>query len=286
MGATAAGDMQAPRHPPRRGDQRMTGIDKALLRQLLAINGSWEIGDYQIDLRKQRCDLWVGPQIERGWFGRPKAPPPKTQPHTWQHLSYGSIRFVIHVQAPLGVDVSRLPWTGTPGMPFTNALAQQVFAMFNEGMSLPSICKLMHLSLNDVWKYRFAIDNGLVKSQADPAARPAAAPPAPTVPAQAAAAAPAVAAPAPLPIPVAVPAATNGSAVPDVADPFWLRLVSGDLKLDIKVLSLKLMLTRVRSQLEVITDDEVRLLQLRDLHRYFVKNERVLSHELSQLKAG
>jgi len=58
------------------------------------------------------------------------------------------------------------------------------------------------------------------------------------------------------------------------------------MKLDIRVLSLKLMLTRVRSQLEVISDDEVRLLKLRDLHRYFVKNERVLGHELAQLKLG
>ncbi|WP_051511870.1 hypothetical protein [Methylibium sp. T29] len=74
--------------------------------------------------------------------------------------------------------------------------------------------------------------------------------------------------------------------MPDVTDPIWLRLANGDLQLDIRVLSLKLMLTRVRSQLDLISDDEVRLLKLRDLHRYFVKNERVLSHELAQLKLG
>jgi hypothetical protein len=74
--------------------------------------------------------------------------------------------------------------------------------------------------------------------------------------------------------------------VPDVTDPVWMQLVNGEMKLDIRVLSLKLMLTRVRSQLEVISDDEVRLLKLRDLHRYFVKNERVLGHELAQLKLG
>lgn len=258
----------------------MTGIDKALLRQLLAISGAWEISDYQLEVRKQRCDVWIGPLVERNWFGRPKTPPTRGQQHTWQHLSFGNIRFIVHVNAPAGADLARLPWTGTVGMPFTHALAQQVFVMFNEGVELPAICKLMHLSLNDVWKYRFALDNGLVKGQAAtptaPLAKPVAAPAATT-------AAPAATAAAAVPT---VDLATDDGAVPDVTDPVWLRLASGDLKLDIKVLSLKLMLTKVRSQLEVISDDEVRMLKLRDLHRYFVKNERVLGHELSQLKAG
>lgn len=239
----------------------MTGIDKALLRQLLSISGAWEISDYQLDLRKQRCDVWVGPQVERGWFGRPRSAPPRTQAHAWQHVSFGGIRFFVHVNVPVGTELGRLPWTGDHAMPFTHTLAQQVFVMFNEGLPLPAICKLMGLSLNDVWRYRFAIDNGLVQGQ------------------QPAAAAPRAAA-------AGVDDAAPGSTVPDVTDPIWLRVVDGDLKLDIRVLSLKLMLTKVRSQLEVISDDEVRLLKLRDLHRYFVKNERVLGHELSQLKAG
>lgn len=261
----------------------MTGIDKALLRQLLSISGAWEISDYQLEVRKQRCDVWIGPLVERNWFGRPKTPPTRGQQHTWQHLSFGNIRFVVHVSAPVGLDLGRLPWTGTVGMPFTHALAHQIFVMFNEGMTLPAICKLMHLSLNDVWKYRFAIDNGLVQSQT--AAAPAA-PARPVAPVAAAAAAPVPAMPAAANGAMAVDLETDDGTVPDVTDPVWLRLASGDLKLDIKVLSLKLMLTKVRSQLEVISDDEVRMLKLRDLHRYFVKNERVLGHELSQLKAG
>lgn len=74
--------------------------------------------------------------------------------------------------------------------------------------------------------------------------------------------------------------------MPDVTDPVWLRLLDGDLSLDIKVLSLKLMLTKLRSQLDLIHDEEVRLLKLKELHRYFVKNERVLTHELDQLRLG
>lgn len=256
------------------------GIDKTLLRHLLLIDGPWEIGDYQIDLRKRRCDVWVGPHVQRGWLGRPKSAPVKTTQHSWQHLPFGPLRFVLHVSVPSGAEGGNRPaWMGDAGMPFTNALAQQVFFFFNEGLSLQSVCTLMNLSLNDVWRYRFALDNGLAHVQPMDAAQRAGAPAAPAP--QTASA-----------LPAAATAHINGAAVagsgavPDVTDPVWLQLANGNLQLDIKVLSLKLMLTRVRSQLEVISDDEVRLLKLRDLHRYFVKNERVLSHELSQLKVG
>lgn len=235
----------------------MMGVDKSLLRHLLLVDGPWEISDYQLDLRKRRCDVWIGPQVERGWFGRPKkGVPVRMQQHMWQHLSLGSVRFFLHVSIPSASEVDKLPWMGDPGLPFTTALAQQVFAFFNEGVSLQAICSLMKLSLNDVWRYRFALDNGRVQVQAAVAAT----------------------------LPSATPDAAGN--VPDVTDPIWLRLANGDLQLDIRVLSLKLMLTRVRSQLDLISDDEVRLLKLRDLHRYFVKNERVLSHELAQLKLG
>lgn len=247
-----------------------TGIDKALLRQLLSIGNGWEVSDYELDLRKQRCDVWVAPQVERGWFGRPKAAAGRTEQHVWRHLAFGRTRFVIHVTAPEGADLTRMIWAGDPGMPFTRALAQHVFLMFNEGLSIEAICKLHGLSLNDVWKYRFAVDNGLVHIQGGAATPPAA-----------------VAAPATVPVQRAVaPAATEtaSDSVPDVADPVWMQLASGELKLDIRVLSLKLMLTKVRSQLEVIHDDEIRMLKLRDLHRYFLKNERALSYELAQIR--
>lgn len=253
-----------------------TGIDKALLRQLLSIGSGWDVSDYELDLRKQRCDVWVAPQVERGWFGRPRRnSAERTEQHVWRHLAFGRTRFVIHVSAPAGSDLSRMIWAGDPGMPFTRALAQHVFLMFNEGLSIEAICKLHGLSLNDVWKYRFAVDNGLVHIQAGAATPPAAVAPA-AVSAQPAAN-PAATAAAQL-------VAAGSETVPDVADPVWMQLASGELKLDIRVLSLKLMLTKVRSQLEVIHDDEIRMLKLRDLHRYFLKNERALSYELAQIR--
>ena len=242
----------------------MISIDKALLRQLLLIERPWEVRDYRLDVRKRRCDVWIAQEPERGWFGRPKAAP-VGEVAVWQHLAIGPIRFHLHVTLPLGFESRGIGWMGETGMPFTRALAARVFALFGEGVSLQSVCTLLDLSLKDVWRYRYALDTGRTGgAEPESPARPAEPVPAATL-----------AEPAPA-----------GTAVPDVTDPVWLRLLDGDMSLDIKVLSLKLMLTKLRSQLDLIHDEEVRLLKLKELHRYFVKNERVLTHELDQLRLG
>ena len=242
----------------------MISIDKALLRQLLLIERPWEVRDYRLDVRKRRCDVWIGQEPERGWFGRPKAAP-AGEVAVWQHLAIGPVRFHLHVTVPHGFESRGIGWMGDAGMPFTRALAARVFALFGEGVPLQSVCTLLDLSLQDVWRYRYALDTGRAGG-AEPVARPAE--------------------PAPAPAATRAEPAPASTAVPDVTDPVWLRLLDGDLSLDIKVLSLKLMLTKLRSQLDLIHDEEVRLLKLKELHRYFVKNERVLTHELDQLRLG
>lgn len=240
----------------------MISIDKALLRQLLLIERPWEVRDYRLDVRKRRCDVWIGQEPERGWFGRPKAAP-AGEVAVWQHLAIGPVRFHLHVTVPHGFESRGIGWMGDAGMPFTRALAARVFALFGEGVPLQSVCTLLDLSLQDVWRYRYALDTGRAGGS-EPVARPAE--------------------PAPAPATTLAGPAPASTAVPDVTDPVWLRLLDGDLSLDIKVLSLKLMLTKLRSQLDLIHDEEVRLLKLKELHRYFVKNERVLTHELDQLR--
>ncbi|HNB89487.1 MAG TPA: hypothetical protein PLP91_03795, partial [Plasticicumulans sp.] len=82
------------------------------------------------------------------------------------------------------------------------------------------------------------------------------------------------------------PAAGAAPGLPEADDPVWGRLAGGDISIDIGVLSLKLLLTRVRSQYEAMPDDESRRLKARELHRFFVKNLRMLGAELQQLRAS
>lgn len=72
--------------------------------------------------------------------------------------------------------------------------------------------------------------------------------------------------------------------VPDVSDPLWQALLMGERDLDVRALSLRLLLSKLRGQARALQDDEVRMLKLVELHRFFEKNQAVLRHELSQLQ--
>ena len=242
----------------------MNALDKVLLRQLLMIDRPWEIREYKLDLRKRRCDVSISETVERGWFNRSLKTQAPARATVWQHIALGPIKFFLHVYLPEGRAPQDVDWMGAPDMPFTRALTNRVFTLFNEGIPLPAVCSLLDLNVLDVWRYRYALDNGRSTSSGSKS---------PEAPSKS----------KPSLADVAAPSSPN---VPDMTDPVWVRLMEGDMTLDIKALSLKLMLTRVRSQLELISDEEVRLLKLRELHRYFVKNERVLKHELTQLRMG
>jgi len=62
----------------------------------------------------------------------------------------------------------------------------------------------------------------------------------------------------------------------------WEQLISGDLNIQIKTLSFQLILTKLRQQFSMQQNDEVKIMKLRELHRYVERNERNLGHELKQ----
>jgi hypothetical protein len=89
--------------------------------------------------------------------------------------------------------------------------------------------------------------------------------------------------------PAAAPAADEPVAddgLPAASDPVWLAVLEGRRKLDIRVLGLKLLLTRLRAQLDLIPDKEVRQLKVQEFHRYFSKNRHLLAFELNQIRTG
>lgn len=72
--------------------------------------------------------------------------------------------------------------------------------------------------------------------------------------------------------------------VPDVSDPLWQALLSGDCDIEVRTLSLRLLLTKLRQQARGLQDDELRMLKLVELHRFFARHRAVLRHELEQLR--
>lgn len=73
-------------------------------------------------------------------------------------------------------------------------------------------------------------------------------------------------------------------ALPEPSDPLWMALLDGRCPLDVRALGLRLLLARLRAQIHSLTDDDVRMLKLVELHRYFTRHQSALGHEIAQLR--
>lgn len=231
-----------------------------LWRQLLQIQEPWTVRECRADEFNRCMEIRVGVEAPRGWFrlGRVMA---AGEEFVWRHIGFGDWRVRLRVTVPQGSEAPRHAWAGEVGMPFTRALDRQVLALLGEGVGMTGVCSLLDIPISELWRYRHALDNGKLGVSAD-----------------------AYAASTAVPVPPA-DGVTGGasSRVPDAADPVWQRLVEGSLEIDVRVLGLQMLLSRLRSQAALIADEQVRAVKLRELHRYFVRNERILAHELGQM---
>ena len=72
--------------------------------------------------------------------------------------------------------------------------------------------------------------------------------------------------------------------LPEPSDPLWMALLDGRCELDVRVLGLRLLLAKLRTQIQALSDDEVRMLKLVELHRYFTRHQSALGHEIAQIR--
>lgn len=223
--------------------------DTELLQHMLDIRHPWQIVRARDDLGERQIHVWVGEQTPRtGWFFGSKQATAESLERVWRHLNLGGWRCYIHV--PCGQSLAGLSWCGEADLPFTRALGRQVAALLGEGIKLQSICNLLDLRIDDLWKFKHSLDSG--KTGLGPAS------PAPAM---------------------GIP-----TAVPDADHPVWEQILDGSLDIDIRALSLRLLTTKLREQMRVISDGEVRRLKAYEMHRYFVRYEHNLAHELAQLR--
>ena len=135
-------------------------LDKVLLGRLLQLNEPWTVRDFRFDPGARRIDAWIGLEVQRGWFGLARRQEPEAAERVWRHIDLAGWRCHLRVLAPPNADLSSLPWAGPADMPFSQALSKQVFALFNEGVSLNGICAITGIPLQELWKFKFALDQG------------------------------------------------------------------------------------------------------------------------------
>ncbi len=222
---------------------------ETVLHQMLGVEEPWQVLKVRDDLGRQQIDIWLGKSSGRGWFfGRSSTDEGPEQ--VWRHVNIGDCRCVIHAAVPQ--EESAPSWCGEPGLPFTHGLSRLIATMMRDGIRLQTICDLLDVPVADLWKFKHTLDSGKAGLSGV--------------------------------MPVPTGSMTVDSRVPQPDDPVWARLLDGSAQIDIKLLSLKLFLSKLREQMRVITDSEVRGMKGYELQRYFLRYETALSHELAQLE--
>ncbi len=239
-------------------------VDRSLLQTLLQLKHPWSVLEYEMDPARRRLDIWVGTTAAASWFGIVRRGHDTSSEQVWRHDNIGMFSTFIHFNVTREAEIPVAPWSNLAGFPFSRSVTQRARALIADDASIKSIVLALGMTPEEVWKLRHVTAPSDATGAQHAQKRPAAAP----------ASAHSAATPTP-------PAAPGG--VPDAEDPVWQRLVDG-MNIDIRVLSLKLLLARVRSQMQGITDPDISLLHLSELHRYFVRHERILGHEISQLR--
>lgn len=232
--------------------------DAQVLQKILRLEAPWTVRGYHFAANGRRLDISVGIIAPRSWFGRFKQVQTEEAERIWRHVNFENCHVYIHAFLPQGSSLPNATWAAEDDGPFTRAMSRQVFALLREGASYEGICTLLGVAFNDIWKFKYALDSGQAKETPTESSDTLAE--------------------------YFEPPAAGSNNVPDVTSPIWQNLLEGGLELDIRVLSLKLLLTRIRSQLDLVPDEEMKHLKMRELHRYFVKNQRMLGHELEQLR--
>ena len=152
----------------------------------------------------------------------------------------------MHAVTPGTAEGAELQWLGENDQPFTRSFARRIADMFMQGVNFASVCAILDIPVADLWKFKHRLDSGKSGLSSN-----------------------------------AMPGAISAT-VPAASDPIWEQLLDGSLQLDIRVLSLKLLITKLREQFSIITDGEVRILKAHELQRYFTRHEKLLGHELAQ----
>ena len=218
-----------------------------VLHRVLGVEAPWQVIKVRDDLGRQQIDVWLAKSTGRsGWFFGHRAEP-TGQELVWRHVNIGDCRCIIH--APLPDQETPPAWSGEPSLPFSYGMSKLIASMMRDGIRLQSICDLLDVAVADIWKFKHTLDNG--KANLSVASKEEGAP---------------------------------ASRVPDATEPVWGELLDGSLQIEIKLLSLKLLLAKLREQMKVISDPEVRTLKVCELQRYFQRYEASLGHELEQLE--
>lgn len=260
-------------------------LDKIFCEKVLNIEAPWHITKVSMDQDQKRVDIWIefSQNKKKLWFnsgGNFEAIKKNKNivEGVWQHLGYGDCRTYIHAAVPENSEVSLASWAGQSDLPFSHALSRRILELLSERLSYRSICGLLNVDLQDVWATKHSIDKGELRlsdtahdSFMERRESAAASTPLPEVDITE------------IDFETSKSPKTNTFNIPALEHPVWQQLLSNEIEVSIRQLGLKLLVSRLRTQISNTNDDEIRMLRMNELRKYFKKHERFLQHELGQM---
>lgn len=233
--------------------------DVALVGALIGVEAPWQVIECRLLAEQNRFEVWIAPMQAKSWFGRGQRPSAAPDLVSWRHVGLCGRQCHVHFPANLLDRLGHLPWSCDERLPFSRALTREILALLEEGVGYRAICGHLSIPFADLWKYKFALEHGRLGARHGARSVPAAAG-------------------------AVVGESAAGAGLPDPEAKVWELLLAGSADIDIRALSLQLLVTRLRAQMKVIHDPDLRRLKIRELQRYFVRHESLLTHELAQLR--
>lgn len=239
--------------------------DSEFCRHILGVVAPWDVSRVACDPEHKRIDVWIKSQQGESWFGLRRTLECATcgrvfnlrqalQEHTWQHISIGTFKVFVHAELPADPDCAdkpgcclSQPWLGARAGALSEALEQQIGQLLRLRLPEAEIARLTGVDTGEVQRLRSqrrgASDAASVMERAGE---------------------------------------DDADDIPPRQHPIWARLLSGEMDAQIKTLSLKLLLSRIRAQARP-DDGAARLADIDNLRRYFLKHRHSLRSEMVRI---
>lgn len=228
--------------------------EATMLQQVLGLPQPWHV----VAVQEASGGTVLTVRIEsrspsRGLFGRRSQPPLRRQLR-WEHLPLAGRRCQLVVGLREGETLPAAPWVGEHVDGYTRALNRWLVDALIAGATLEQLALLLGLPYADLWRFKFRLDQS--KGEAVPAATAHA---------------------------MATPPTGARAALPGPHAPVWAELLHGRVPLEVRSLSLRLLLSKLQREARLHGDTDLHTHAATQLHQYFARNAAALGFEAAQV---
>ncbi|MDC0662409.1 hypothetical protein [Marinobacter sp. SS21] len=227
--------------------------DVEMCRYLLALQPPWDVSRVRVDAQSREVHVYL--TSGRSWFGRYLA---DTTQSRWRHTSLGACKAYIHASLPeqLSAQERQLPFLGDVSNEFSHGLARRVVGCLQVGMSYRQVCELLDIDVHLAWQIRHALSEGTLPGAGRDLAKR---------------------------LHEEHPVARDEVTIPGSSDPVWRHILTAREPIQVRMLSLRLLLTRARQDFRQLRGEDARTLKINEIRRFFVKHEKQLAEEIAQI---